>query len=61
MEPTPSRHDIETARLRMLELRQELDNHEKVNGFAASSEHQRLFQQFKKATRIYLQLTKTQR
>lgn len=61
MEPTPSRHDIESARLRMMALRQELDNHEKVNGYAASSEHQRLHLEFKKATRKYLQLTKSLR
>jgi hypothetical protein len=45
----------------MLESRQELDDHEKVNGHVASSEHQRLHQEFKKATRKYLQLTKNQR
>ena len=61
MEPTPSRREIESARLRMLEIRQDLDDHERVNGYAASSEHQRLFQEFKRATQKYLQLTKTQR
>jgi hypothetical protein len=60
MEPTPSRRDIETAKLRMLALRQELDDHERANGYAASSEHQRLHQEFKKATRKYLQLTESQ-
>lgn len=61
MQPTPSRRDIESARLRMMESRKELDDHEKVNGHAASSEHQKLYQKFKRTTRIYLQLTKTQR
>ncbi len=61
MEPTPSRRDIESARVRMLELRQELDDHERANGYAVSSEHQRLHLKFKKATRKYLQLTETHR
>lgn len=61
MEPTPLRRDIETAKLRMMESRRELDDHEKINGYAASSEHQRLHQEFKKATREYLQLTESQR
>ena len=45
----------------MLESRRELDDHEKVNGYATTSEHQRLHQEFKKATRKYLQLTKSLR
>ena len=61
MEPTPSRHDIESARLRMMESRKELDDHEKVKGYAASAEHQRLHEDFKKAARKYLQLTKALR
>lgn len=61
MEPTPSLRDIESARLRMMESRKALDDHEKANGHASSSEHQKLYQKFKRATRIYLQLTKTQR
>ena len=61
MKPTHSPQDIESARLRMMELRQELDDHERVKGYAASHEHQRLRQEFKKAARIYLHLTKTQR
>jgi hypothetical protein len=54
-------HDIESARLRMLEARKALEDYETLKGFALSSEHIRLTQVFTKATKTYLQLSKNQR
>ena len=56
-----SRHDIESARLIMLEARKSLENHETLKGFASTSEHTRLTQVFTKATEAYLELSATQR
>ena len=39
-------HDIESARLHMLEARKALEDYETLNGFALSSEHMRLTQVF---------------
>lgn len=61
MKPTPSRQDIESARLRMLEARQALENYENANGRATTSEHMRLSLAFRKATQMYLKLSRTQR
>jgi hypothetical protein len=56
-----SREDIETAKLRMLELRKALEDHEGLKGVASSGEHVRLTEAFDKATRTYLQLSASQR
>jgi hypothetical protein len=56
-----SRHDIESARLSMLEARKALENHEMLEGFASTAEHTRLTQVFTKATQTYLTLSATQR
>jgi len=60
MDPALSRQQIESARLKMLEARQALEDHERVKGYAPSSEHQKLFDVFKKATQKYLQISRTQ-
>ena len=45
-----SRHDIESARLSMLEARKALEDYETLKGFASSCEHTRLTRVFTKAT-----------
>ena len=60
MKPTPSRQDIESARRKMLDARQALEDHENSKGHAASPEHQRLSNSFRKATQEYLNLSRTQ-
>jgi len=59
--PTPSRQDIESARLEMLRARQALENYENANGCATTSEHIRLSLAFRKAAQVYLTLSRTQR
>jgi hypothetical protein len=49
--------DVEAARLRMIEVREALEDYEKAKGCAPSSERQRLSQAFRKATQRYLQLS----
>jgi hypothetical protein len=56
-----SRHDIESAKLSMLEARRVLDDYERLKGFVSSSEHTRLTQVFSKATQPYLKLSASQR
>ncbi len=56
-----SSHEIESARVRMLEARKALEDYEKLKGTASSSEHRRLTQAFTKATETYLVLSKGQR
>jgi len=54
-------HDVESARLNMLEARKALEDHEKLKGFVASREHTKLIQVFTKATDIYLRLAAVER
>ena len=54
-------HDIESARLSMLEARKVLEDYETLKGFASSCEHTRLTQVFTKATETYLKLSASQR
>lgn len=61
MKLTSSRQDIESARLRMLRARQALEDYERANGCATTSEHIRLSLAFRKATQMYLKLSRTQR
>jgi hypothetical protein len=56
-----SAHDVESAKLGMLEARKALEDYETLNGFALSSEHIRLIQVFNKAIKTYLKLSKNQR
>jgi hypothetical protein len=56
-----SPHDIESARLRMLEARKALEDYETLKGVAWSSEHTILTQVFTKATETYLKLSASQR
>ncbi len=56
-----SLHDIESARLSMLEARKALEDYERVKGTASSGEHITLMQAFTKATEIYLSLSASQR
>jgi hypothetical protein len=46
-----SRQDIESARLKMQEVRKALEDYETLNGLPSSGEHMRLTQAFAKATR----------
>ena len=54
MRSTPSREDIESARLKMLRARQALEDYERINGCAATSEHIKLSLAFRKAAQMYL-------
>lgn len=60
MKLTSSRQDIESARLRMLRARQALEDYERANGCATTSEHIRLSFAFRRATQMYLKLSRTQ-
>jgi hypothetical protein len=55
------RHEIESARLCMLEARKALEEYETLKGLATSSEHNKLCRIFAKATKIYLRLSEKQR
>ncbi len=54
-------HDIETAKLRMLEARKALEDYETLRGIASSWEHKQMIQAFTKATETYLRLSARQR
>jgi hypothetical protein len=56
-----TRHDIESARLSMLEARKALEDYETLKGFASSCEHTMLAKIFSKATEIFLRLSASQR
>jgi hypothetical protein len=56
-----SPHDIESARLRMLEARKALEDYETLKGLASSSQHIILTRIFTKATETYLKLSASQR
>ena len=56
-----SPHEIESARLRMLEARKALEDYETLNGFVYSGEHTTLTRIFTKATDTYLKLSGNQR
>ena len=47
-------HEIESARLNMLEARKALDDYEWINSYASAGQHTRLTQIFTKASRTYL-------
>ena len=55
-----SRHDLESARLSMLEARKAIEDYEKLKGVVSSYEHTRLTQAFTKATETYLKLSASQ-
>ncbi len=54
-------HDIDSARLRMLEARQALEDHKTLNGFGTSVEHTTAMRLSAEATDAYLSLTASQR
>jgi hypothetical protein len=56
-----SPHDIESARLSMLEARKALEDYERLKGVASSSQHIILTRVFTKATQTYLRLSASQR
>lgn len=56
-----SLHDIESARLSMMEARKALENCETLKGCAISSERLKLIQIFNRATKTYLRLSASQR
>jgi hypothetical protein len=56
-----SPHEIESARLNMLEARKALEGYERLKGFVSSIEHTRLTQAFTKASETYLKLSASQR
>ena len=56
-----SPHEIESARLNMLEARRALEDYERLKGFVSSIEHTRLTQAFTKASETYLKLSASQR
>ena len=56
-----SPHDIESARLCMLEARKALEDYETLKGAAPSGEYMRLMEAFTKATETYLRLSASQR
>ena len=49
-----SPHDIESARLAMLDARKALEDYETLKGFGGSYDHARLSKEFNKATHTYL-------
>jgi hypothetical protein len=55
-----SPQDIESARLRMLEVRKALEDYETLYGVASDCEYSRLIQAFSDATGIYLKLSANQ-
>jgi len=61
MPMTASPHDIECAKLSMLEARKVLADYETLKGVAYSCELMRLIQAFTKATQTYLKLSACQR
>ena len=61
MPMTAPRHEIESARLNMLEARKALEDYETLKGFVSSCEHKILTQVFTKATAHYLKLAASQR
>lgn len=59
--PMVSRHDIESARLTMLEARKVLEDYETLKGVASTCEHMRLVKAFAETTKAYLKLSANQR
>jgi hypothetical protein len=55
-----SPHDIESARLMMLEVRKALEDYETLNGVASSSEYSWLIQVLSDASGTYLKLSANQ-
>jgi len=55
-----SPHDIESARLSMLEARKALEDYETLKGFVASVEHRMPVRVFTRATETYLALSASQ-
>ena len=56
-----SKSEIESARLQMMEARQQLEDYEKSNGVGSSPEHSLLTRAFATAAKDYLRLTASQR
>ncbi len=56
-----ARHEIESARLSMLEARKTLEDYETLKGVGSSCEHMRLTRVFTKATETYLRVSAAQR
>jgi hypothetical protein len=56
-----SPHEIESARLSMVEARKALEDYETLKGYVSSSEHTRLTQVFTRATGAYLKLSASRR
>jgi hypothetical protein len=56
-----SPHDIESARLRMLEVRKALEDYKRLKGAVSSDEHTRLTMVFTKAAKAYLTLSASKR
>lgn len=52
-----SPHDVESARLSMVEARKALEDYEALRGFVASVEHRMLIRVFTRATDNYLRLS----
>ena len=50
-------HDIESARLSMLEARKTLEDYETLKGFVSSAQHRMLIRVFTRATDNYLRLS----
>ncbi len=57
----PSHHDIESARLNMLEARKALADYEALNGFGSSAERLKLIQEFTRVSNTYLRLSANQK
>jgi len=55
-----SPHDVESARLSMLEARKALEDYETLKGNASSWEHKKVIQAFTKSTETYLKLSASQ-
>jgi hypothetical protein len=53
--------ELEAAKLRMVESRKALEDYEKLKGFAASIEHEKLTKIFRRFTEAYLRLSDHQR
>jgi len=58
---TASLHDIESAKLSMLEARKALEDYETLKGYVSSGVHSKLILVFTKATKTYLMLSASQR
>jgi len=53
--------ELEAARLHMVAARKALEDYEKLKGFAASMEHEKLSKIFRRFTEVYLRLSDRQK